>query len=705
MSQDNWIGNGLGNWMSGPWSTGTPPTSSQDAYIGTNSGSALVFSDANETVNSVATAPDDVLAINNNSTFTASNGTGPNDNFGTIDVEDGSSLHLGGTFDNLAGTITLMSVGSPTTLAIQGSATLDGGGSVEFAPDGGQPNFNQLTGTSSNATLLNVDNDISGNGVIEGLNFINGPNGIVETDNSLGAGDLQIWGNANGGSFDNKGHVFADDGGTLQFGVSGASTTITNPGLIEATSGNAGALIEVLGTVSFQGGGQIVLGGPNLNGILGIGATDILGDGVSGPTTLDNVDNTISGAGTIVGSHTGTSTLKNEGTIDANVGAPLAIYAPITNDGGILKATSGGTLDLSKVNNAGGTISADGGIVSLFEPVTGNGAIQIGSNGTLDIDELENSFQVSGNVQFTGSNAVLQINNSYNPITGDIVGAGATDSILFSTVPFASGVQAVWQQNGSTGTLSVENGSGMSLAAVTLAGQYTSADFSAVAESGTTLVQVLNGPSSGGSGGPGSGGGGSGGQPPGGQIKYPMSGVTLGNGDTLDVLSGETASSDTVLAGGTVSVLAGGTVDGIKTDDPHDPKVSAQIDVQSGGAISGPTTLNGGELILDAGAVFEPNAKLTMLHTAELILEQDSFKGTIKDFSGSDFMDLNKIRFIGHGSDATTATWTQTNGAGGLLEVAHGAHVIDLHMIGNYSTGNFGLQSDGSHGTTVTFVH
>jgi len=700
MSQDNWIGSGIGNWISGPWSTGTAPTSSQDVYIGTNSGAALVFSGANETVNSIATTPNDVLAINNNSTLTVSNGTGPNDNLGTIDVEDGSSLNLGGTFDNLAGTINLMSVGSPTTLAIEGSATLDGGGSVEFAPNGGQLNFNQLTGTSSKATLLNVDNDISGNGVIEGLNFINGPNGIVETDNSLGAGDLQIWGNANGGSFDNKGHVFADDGGILQFGVSGVNTTITNSGLIEATSGNAGALIEVLGTVSFQGGGQIVLGGPGLNGILGIGATDVLGDGVSGPTTLDNVDNTISGAGTIVGSHSGTATLKNEGTIDANVTAPLAINASTINDGGTLEATNGAILDLSNVNNSGGTIAANGGIVTLFEPVTGNGNIQIGANGVLEVFELENAFQVSGNVQFTGPNATLQINNSYNPITGNIVGAGATDAILFSQVPFAAGVQAVWQQNGSTGTLSVENGSGTSLAAVTLAGQYTSADFSAVAESGSTLVQVLNGPSGG-----GSGGGGSGGEPPGGQIEYPMSGATLGNGDTLNILSGETASSDTVLAGGAVNVLAGGTVAGIKTDDPHDPKVSAQIDVQSGGAMSGPTTLNGGALILDAGAVFEPNAKLTMLHTAELILEQDSFKGTIKDFGGSDSIDLARIRFIGQGPDATTATWTQTNGAGGFLEVAQGARVVDLHMIGNYSTGSFGLQSDGSHGTTVTFVH
>ena len=61
------------------------------------------------------------------------------------------------------------------------------------------------------------------------------------------------------------------------------------------------------------------------------------------------------------------------------------------------------------------------------------------------------------------------------------------------------------------------------------------------------------------------------------------------------------------------------------------------------------------------------------------MLEQDLFKGTIKDFGGQDFMDLSKIRFIGQGPDATTATFTQTNGAGGLLQVAQGNHVADLH--------------------------
>ena len=133
-------------------------------------------------------------------------------------------------------------------------------------------------------------------------------------------------------------------------------------------------------------------------------------------------------------------------------------------------------------------------------------------------------------------------------------------------------------------------------------------------------------------------------------------------------------------------------------------RVSPVANVLSGGTVDGTTKIDGGQLILDAGAVFEPQAKLTIINTGELVLEQDSFKGTIHDFGGQDFMDLTKIRFIGQGPDATTATFTQTNGAGGLLQVAQGNRAIDLHLTGTYTTANFALQSDGVHGTTVTFV-
>ena len=106
-------------------------------------------------------------------------------------------------------------------------------------------------------------------------------------------------------------------------------------------------------------------------------------------------------------------------------------------------------------------------------------------------------------------------------------------------------------------------------------------------------------------------------------------------------------------------------------------------------------------LTLDAGAVFQPHAALTIVNNGWLLLEQDSFKGTIKDFGGSDELDLAKIKFIGQ---ETTETFTQTSGAGGLLQVAQGNHVVDLHLTGTYTTANFALASDGAHGTLVSFV-
>ena len=63
-----------------------------------------------------------------------------------------------------------------------------------------------------------------------------------------------------------------------------------------------------------------------------------------------------------------------------------------------------------------------------------------------------------------------------------------------------------------------------------------------------------------------------------------------------------------------------------------------------------------------------------------------------------------QIRFIGQEPDATTATFTQTSGAGGLLQVASGSHVVDLHLTATYTTANFALASDSAHGTLVTFV-
>jgi hypothetical protein len=157
-------------------------------------------------------------------------------------------------------------------------------------------------------------------------------------------------------------------------------------------------------------------------------------------------------------------------------------------------------------------------------------------------------------------------------------------------------------------------------------------------------------------------------------------------------------------SGGTLNVSAGGVVSALTINDPNDPGVTAQANILSGGTVDGTTRIDGGILTLDAGAVFQNHATLAITNTGWLLLEQDTFKGNIKDFGGSDELDLAKIKFVGQGTGETTATFTQTNGTSGVLQVAEGSHTIDLHLTGTYTTANFSLASDGAHGTLVSFV-
>src|SRR5260370_17853958 len=83
-------------------------------------------------------------------------------NSGTMTVNDGAMLALGGTIDN-TGTIAIASSGHETDLEIiVNSATLQGGGHVTLSDD----SHNVLYGGTANATLINIDNTVMGAGQI-----------------------------------------------------------------------------------------------------------------------------------------------------------------------------------------------------------------------------------------------------------------------------------------------------------------------------------------------------------------------------------------------------------------------------------------------------------------------------------------------------------------------------------------------------------
>jgi hypothetical protein len=186
-------------------------------------------------------------------------------NTGTMTISDGAILPLGGTIEN-SGTIVLGSTGSETDLQILvESATLQGGGQVLLSDNGN----NVIFGGAANATLINIDNTISGAGQIgagqmtllnAGTIVADGANALVidtgsnvvnnsGTLGALGSGGLVVM-----GALDNSGELSAAGGSVSIHGeVSGnGSATIGDGGLIDfdaASDANVGFADNAAGTL------------------------------------------------------------------------------------------------------------------------------------------------------------------------------------------------------------------------------------------------------------------------------------------------------------------------------------------------------------------------------------------------------------------------------------------------------------------------
>ncbi len=171
--------------------------------------------------------------------------------------------------------------------------------------------------------------------------------------------------------------------------------------------------------------------------------------------------------------NTGSNTITNDGTLRAVEGGDLVIDSPIANNG---------TISVFSVSNTHS-------IVELNGPVTGFGAIDIGTSGELQLDAA-----VAGNFAFTGPNASIVLGTGGN-IVGPIASFGQGDSLDLQTISFASGLHTSWQQNGGSGTLSLLNGGGSTLASFTMTGQYSASDFAVVNDgSGGTSIEPTSNP-------------------------------------------------------------------------------------------------------------------------------------------------------------------------------------------------------------------
>ena len=284
------------------------------------------------------------------------------ENDGTMVVSDGAMLPLGGTIDN-SGTIALSSSGDQTELQIIGDGvTLQGGGQLTLSDS----DANIIVGTSPGSTLTNVDNTISGAGQIGigdgNLTLVNEAHGTI--DANVAGGTLTL---DTGNTIVNAGLLEATNGGALD--VQDGTIDNIGTGAEGIALGGTSTLLVDTATLDLTGGGGVSLA----NGSQIIENADsplLTGNGGSlHALDLDNVDNIISGAGTIGHSGDGLLALTNSGTIDANVsGETLTVNTgnAIANTG-TLEASNGGTLLIDDaVNNSGaGNALIEGGIVDF----------------------------------------------------------------------------------------------------------------------------------------------------------------------------------------------------------------------------------------------------------------------------------------------------------------------------------------------------
>ena len=366
-------------------------------------------------------------------------------------------LDITGTSISNNGTI---SIGVSNGLGLQGSptVTLSGSGSVMLA----HPNAH-FYGANGTPTLINQQT-VQGQGSFSlGMNLIN--QGLINAN--AGALSMQPTKATNTGtmeastgstlaftnglavSYNNAGGVIrALDGGTVQLynGVyTGGTLTTTGKGVIQAfnsavlngllnsgtlqinyaalknTITNAGtiqvpsATLFMSGNVTLTGAGSVHMSGSS--SLRQLGSTDTLtnlqlihGSGTifqlpltnKGIIAADSPANTLSLSG-------GTTT--NTSTMEATGGGILQIQNTVNNPGGIIKALSGSTVDVSGTVKGGVlTTSGTGSIQS--ENATLDGTVNVPTNaGKLVVNNFDLFFQGkinnTGTIMLTGSSCVI----------------------------------------------------------------------------------------------------------------------------------------------------------------------------------------------------------------------------------------------------------------------------------------------------------
>jgi hypothetical protein len=244
------------------------------------------------------------------------------------------------------------------------------------------------------------------------------------------------------------------------------SGMIHNTGTIALNSIGDETDLQLIGSgMALEGGGQIVLSDSDHNVIAA----------TSSSVTLDNKDNTISGAGHL---GNGTLSLSNSGTIDANGTHALTVDTgsnSILNSGVLEASGSGGMVVASAIVNSG-VLWANGAYLTLEGGVSGTGIAKIDGAGTLDFEAPSITNVVFG----AGAAGTLKLGDSIH-FNGAISGFTGSDTIDLADLGSAAATLSYHENaTGTGGTLWIFDGA--QTAELTLLGPYSADNFSIVAD-------------------------------------------------------------------------------------------------------------------------------------------------------------------------------------------------------------------------------
>ncbi len=315
---------------------------------------------------------------------------------GDVTIAESATLALSqGTLDNnVTGEGQIVKSGSDE-LIVTGDNSYSGGTTISGGTLTADHADSLGTGTIANSGVLQV-----GEGELE--NTLSGSGSLVKT----GTGELTLSGDNtySGGTTISGGTLTADHADSL------GSGDIDNSGVLKVGEGELKNTLSGSGSLVKTGTGELTLGGDNTYS----GGTTITG----GTLTADHADSLGSGA------------IANSGVLQVGEGE---LENTLSGAGSLVK-TGTGELTLSGDNSySGGTTISDGTLIADHADSLGTGTIA--NSGVLKVGEgeLENTLSGTGSLVKTGTGELtLSGDNSYSggtTITGGTLTADHADSL------------------------------------------------------------------------------------------------------------------------------------------------------------------------------------------------------------------------------------------------------------------------------------